>query len=375
MILGKVGLAGRAGGKMIDSFTIRNFRSFKEISIDDCRRVNVLVGDNGSGKTALLEAIFLASGVSPEIVLRTRGWRGGDAQARLQGTPEELHDQLWSDLFYKFQTSKTAFVKLEGRGDENRSVTITRNKPGAMRLVPPSRKKPYEKARVLPKAPTTPIQFRWTIQNIGDVVVEPSFGDDGRLIFPSTPAEAIKAAFFASNRTVGQHESANRFSVLSQSFLEQDFIDRFNSIYPTISHLSLEVDVGIPTIFAKVDGLPRKIPLSLASGGMSKLVAILLGIASQANGVILIDEIENGFYYKHMDEIWRVLLDFARLYSCQLFISTHSAECLSAVAKLAEESPDDFCMLRAVQSGEGTIVRQFAGKRFASAVLGNVEVR
>jgi AAA domain, putative AbiEii toxin, Type IV TA system len=161
----------------------------------------------------------------------------------------------------------------------------------------------------------------------------------------------------------------------SQSFHEQDFIDKFNQIYPTIRHLSLEVSMGAPTIFASVEGLPRKIPLSLASGGMSKLVAIMLGIASQAGGVILIDEIENGFYYKHMSVIWRAIIDFARLYDCQLFISTHSAECLNAVAKIADESPEDFCMLRAVHSGDGTAIRRFDGERFAHAILDSVEVR
>jgi hypothetical protein len=83
----------------------------------------------------------------------------------------------------------------------------------------------------------------------------------------------------------------------------------------------------------------------------------------------------NGFYHKHMSIVWQSLLDFARKYSCQLFLSTHSAECLSALAKIAEESPEEFCMLRAVHSGDGTTIRQFDGERFAHAILDNVEVR
>jgi AAA15 family ATPase/GTPase len=45
---------------MIHSIDIRNFRCFERLEIGNCRRINLLVGDNGSGKTALLEAIFLA---------------------------------------------------------------------------------------------------------------------------------------------------------------------------------------------------------------------------------------------------------------------------------------------------------------------------
>lgn len=363
-----------AGYQMVDSFTIRNFRSFKDVTVDDCRRINVLVGDNGSGKTALLEGLFLAAGVSPELVLRTRGWRGAINQGQVQGSPEDIHEALWADLFYKFQTSKSALIKLEGKADENRSVTISLNKKGQVRVIAPSRNRPHERPRVVPVGPAKPIAFHWSIKSYGDFSIEPTF-IDGKLTFAEAPADPIKASFFAANQTPSQTESANRFSALSQSFHEQEFIERFTAIYPTIRHLSLEMSIGIPMIYASVEGLPQKIPLSLASGGMNKLVSLLLSITAQPRGIVLIDELENGFYYKHLNTIWRALHAFATDFDCQLFVSTHSAECLDAVAQIAEESPNDFCMLRAVHTGEGTTVRRFDGKRFADAVLGNVEIR
>lgn len=363
-----------AGYQMVDAFTIRNFRSFNEAKVEGCRRINVLVGDNGSGKTALLEGLFLAAGVTPELVLRTRGWRGTPNQGQILGSPEDIHDALWSDLFYKFQHSKPAVIRLEGKGHESRSVTVTLNKKGQVRLVAPSRKRPHDRPRVVPTEPAKPISFHWSIKSYGDFSIDPTFVD-GKLFFPDAPAEPIKATFFAANQTTSVTESANRFSALSQSFHEQEFIDRFSDIYPTIQHLSLEMSVGMPMIYAKVDGLPKKIPLSLASGGMNKLVSILLGITAQSGGIVFIDEIENGFYYKHLDRIWRSILAFATQYDCQIFVSTHSSECLETVAKIAEESPADFCMLRAVHTSAGTTVRRFDGEKFAHAVLDNVEVR
>src|SRR5579862_3292791 len=46
----------------IDSLTVRNFRCFAEQTFDLHPRFNVLIGDNGSGKTAILEALAIASG-------------------------------------------------------------------------------------------------------------------------------------------------------------------------------------------------------------------------------------------------------------------------------------------------------------------------
>jgi len=45
----------------IESVAIRNFRGIKECSIGDFADVNVLIGRNGSGKSTILESIYLAS--------------------------------------------------------------------------------------------------------------------------------------------------------------------------------------------------------------------------------------------------------------------------------------------------------------------------
>lgn len=46
----------------IDNIKIQNFRGYKELNIDLDRNFNLVIGDNGSGKTALLEALTVAIG-------------------------------------------------------------------------------------------------------------------------------------------------------------------------------------------------------------------------------------------------------------------------------------------------------------------------
>lgn len=48
---------------MVTSLFVRDFRGIHEAQVDGLARINVLVGPNNSGKTALLEAIYLASSV------------------------------------------------------------------------------------------------------------------------------------------------------------------------------------------------------------------------------------------------------------------------------------------------------------------------
>jgi len=356
---------------MVDSIHIRNFRSFKDVRVDDCRTVNVIVGDNGSGKTALLEALFLALGVSPELALRTRAWRGYEL-GQLSGTPEVVEEALWSDLFYRFDTSKSAYVSLKGGGGHTRSVTVRLQPEGIQRIIPPSRKKPGTPPTTVRERST--IEFNWTIPPYGEHRIIPKWIGD-KLSFDPIPRQHVKGSFFVANRIIAGQEVSARFSELSRQFQEGQFIERFHGLFKNIIDMGIEVEAGVPMLFATVGTLPRKIPLTLASGGMSKLAAILLAITEQSGGLVLIDEIENGFFHDRLPAVWKAVLDFARENKCQIFASTHSLECLRAAAQLADENPSDFSLMRAVMGDDGTRIRRFEGEKFAHAVLDNVEVR
>lgn len=355
---------------MVDSFTIRNFRSFDEVKVDNCRRINILVGDNGSGKTALLEALFLAAGLSPELALRTRYWRGGESLT-LSGEVEDINAALWNDLFHNFHFSHSAVISLKGKGEHNRSVTISANPVGSKRIIPPSRNNPRERPKVV--ALDVPIEFKWDI--LGHIEVVQPYLDGSKLIIPPIPGKHVKASFFAANQTAPATETANSFSRLSKQMLEKEFIARYQLIYNRISNLSIELNAGAPMLFAEVEGLSQKIPISLASGGMYKLASIMLAMARQVGGIVVVDELENGFYFKKMPEIWKTLLEFSRLYDCQVFASTHSAECLRAAAEIAKDNKSDFCLLRTVLGSNGTLVRHIAGSKFSDAIMDEVELR
>ncbi len=357
---------------MITSFQISNFRAFRDVKVDNCRLVNIIVGDNGSGKTALLEGLFLTAGVSPELILRTFDWRGYP-RSQVSGNPEDLHEAFWSDLFFKFNTKSGAVISLKGTGAQNRSVTVRVNAPEKRRVVPPPRGKSDRMPTLV--AETNPIEFIWSIVGYGEVVVKPTFEDD-QLKFPGTGGRRyVKGSFFASNQPGSGIEVARRFSRLSRNFQSAEFIEKFRELFGKVEGISLELNAGTPMLFAEVEGLPQSIPLTLASGGMSRTAGILLAIAEQEDGIVIIDEIENGIYYKRMSVIWNAIVETAKHYNCQLFISTHSRECLEVIAPMVQADPEKYAFCRVVAGKDGSIVRQFSGSQFAQAIVDNVEVR
>src|ERR1035438_4074977 len=105
-------------------------------------------------------------------------------------------------------------------------------------------------------------------------------------------------------------------------------------------------------VFAELHEHNRKFPVGLVSDGVNKLLILLLGIAINKNGIILIDQIEDGFYFKRMASTWKVIDKFAKENGTQIFATTHSKECLDALLPVIEENEDDFALLRASRSDD-----------------------
>jgi predicted ATPase len=129
------------------------------------------------------------------------------------------------------------------------------------------------------------------------------------------------------------------------------------------------------SLFASVKDLSEKIPVSLASGGTNKLAAILLAFSAYPGGIVIIDEIESGFYYKKLPLVWQSILTLAKAFDVQVFASTHSGECLRAAAALAESSPEDFCLYRTVNNSGSTSVRQIGSQKLIAAMEEDIELR
>jgi AAA15 family ATPase/GTPase len=84
---------------MIDSLHIKNFRGFRDLSLSGLRSINIVVGKNASGKTALLEAIRVGLSGTPQALWQVN-------QSRMAGFPipmgpsRESFENIWSSDFF-----------------------------------------------------------------------------------------------------------------------------------------------------------------------------------------------------------------------------------------------------------------------------------
>jgi len=137
----------------------------------------------------------------------------------------------------------------------------------------------------------------------------------------------------------------------------------------------VEVNAGIPMVYASVGSVREKIPLPLVSDGVNKFLSLLLAIETFSTGVVLIDEIENGFYYDRFETIWSTLLQFCKERNTQIFASTHSMECLTSFLPTIRNNEKDFSLLRMEREDGECSARVFNGRDFFSAIDQEFEVR
>jgi hypothetical protein len=348
-------LAKSADYRMISSLTVENFRCFQRVKLTDLRRVNLLVGDSGSGKTALLEAIFLNLGVSPELVLRIRAWRGQD-QVQIS-TDQRGYSSIWNDLFHKFDSTKEISISFDDSAAERRTVKIKYTQ--GKELVLPLGNGSGSSA---PPSSVAPIEFTYELGTKRFSVVPEMTARGLRVQAANLPP--VAGVFFATQSQIGKEQYAGFYSDLSRQKREGEIVDLLRTEFPYVESLSVEISHGVPMLFASVPYLPEKIPVTLLSSGINKLLCLLLAVASQRNGVVVVDEIETGFYWERMPSIWRLLLRFAKRYGVQIFASTHSSECLSALASVSRKRPDDAVLIR-MQTKDGiSTAEQFLGSSF-----------
>ena len=92
----------------------------------------------------------------------------------------------------------------------------------------------------------------------------------------------------------------------------------------------------------------RKIPLAYMGDGINRLLIVLLGILSNPNSIILIDEIENGFHYSMYEKIWKMLGQAAIENNCQIIANTHSKDMIHGAVEGLKEADlqDKFSYIR-----------------------------
>lgn len=88
------------------------------------------------------------------------------------------------------------------------------------------------------------------------------------------------------------------------------------------------------------------VPLKRLGDGANRLLAVALALANCRDGILLIDEAENGIHYSVQTDMWRMVFRAAEQANVQVIAATHSWDCVTGFAAAAVESDSDGVLYR-----------------------------
>lgn len=345
---------------MYSSLQITNFRGLLALSVEDLGRLNLFVGPNNVGKTSLLEAMMLlqypANPAATVALALSRGFP----------PPQQAPGSLWHPLFSGLDTNRRIEIAGARSDGVDESLSIGLTKGGVGELDGLSNGEPHAPlATVLAGNMATPpetLTYRFVRGNHPPVGASFSLGLGRAAVradpqFTETPELAARPSIFlpARHRSTPE-ELAARYTTLQDTVGGQALVRVLAALEPGLESLSIGFDLGTrqPSLRAHIDGLAVPVPLQLLGEGVGRLADILLAIPTIPDGLLLVDEIENGLYYRNMEAAWRAIDAASRDVNAQLLATTHSAECVqAAVQALAGESAADFRLYRLERTKEG----------------------
>lgn len=362
---------------MYTSFTVKNFRLFKDLTIEPLARINLVAGKNNVGKTALLEALWLYSApVNADLSVRVNIFRGLE---RFPTNPRGV----WENLFRVFDLDTE--IQLQAHDPEFDGYRLS------VSIQP-------ESETFIPSTPTnggtSSAELETNIETTGRLIFEyrdsrgrehtsPGVLQADGISFPKEPPSfEIKSrhgVFLPARFRTNLQEAATRFGNIERRLEEGWILKALQQVEPRLRDIRVQFDAGVPSFHVNMamTGLEnRRIAMALLGSGVNRYLDMLLAIADNRDGIVLIDEVENGLHYTVMPAVWRAIQELAEQFNVQVFATTHSEECIAAAYEAFGEEPGQAFKLHRLQEHEGNIEAiTYDDEAFAGAMVYGVEVR
>jgi len=333
---------------MLESFQINNFRLFQHLEVRKLNRVNLIVGKNNSGKSTFLEAVELyASNASPTVLLdlvesRQETWFS-EAQPHSQNFISNSVRHLFCG--HKLPIIGEKGISL-GEVASNTKLHISaaayQNKnddEGTLRKIRISEVELDENLSnveiflIAEEGERTRRLFRFENQDLRDIRLR------NRMISVSERQESeLKYTWqIVSTENMPNRKLAALWDLTSLTDLEQEVISALRLIDDRVTGVAFvensasyfktrENDRRIALV--KIKGIEEPLPLKSMGDGMTRLFHIIVALVNARNGLLLIDEFENGLHWSVQPKVWDIVFQLSQRLNVQVFATTHSRDCI-----------------------------------------------
>ncbi len=343
---------------MLKKLTIDNFRGFQHLELGPLDRVNLIAAKNNGGKTALLEALrVLWHPDDPRVVAKLYRERGFLSMFSRVG-----YEEMWTWLFHQRHIDKPAVITANDEQGANRLRLrlLQLSQPVKVNLSESeaqSRSTDEDQLPLRDLSIELEMAYEASVQSFGQVTKarrSPKGGLDVVYDRPALPKGPVMVLIGTSPELSGPVVSM--FSTLAKRKAEQPVIEAARKVEKRLRRLSVQVLGNRPMLHADLGG-QELIPLRLMGDGFQRLIEVLIAAFYLQDGLLLIDEIENGLHFSVLPDLWTAIREATRQTNVQVFATTHSYDCIrTAHNAFIQEEPYGLRLHRLEYDEAGQVV-------------------
>ena len=369
-------------GLHLPSLSIKRFRGIADLSIPRLGHATLIAGKNNTGKTSILEAIrLLTEGATPEVIREILQFREENTSVLSRDWSADGDWNFFvSALFYGFpqlseESEPISIVAGEGSSTVRMHVawfSEGTDDRGISRLVSEGTADPFGDYSV-PALVVDTEQGR-RVHRIDSLDRRASSqvryrAESGR------PASRLVGA-------LGIERTANLgplWDNISLTENEQYVIEALRVVDPQVSAFSMIGDQSIRqprTAVVLSEAFGRRVPLRSFGEGMNRILGMILSLVNVKDGLLLIDEFENGMHYSVQIEAWRMIFRVAQDLNVQVVATTHSLDCVAGFRRAAAEQEEiDGLLIRIDKREDQMRSVEFTEEDLELAIRHRIEVR
>ena len=363
---------------MLESLRVRNFRGFQDLRVERLGRINLIAGQNNSGKTALLEALSLLTGAGyPPLAFNPLVTRGAELLAESasasgsQASGISVHESVWKSMFHELDLGR----KIAVQARHSTLGTLSLNVDFARRKNVEIKVGSLGGTSVITLQDT--LGFVYDSSVTGKITSQALVDEQGRKVpvytgdSDSEPRIPIPSAY-PVDRAANPVQDARNLGEVRRQKRGDLVLEAAKIIEPRIKSLEDNSASGVPMIWADI-GLPELIPLAALGDGVGRAARLFTSMIHMEGGVLMVDEIENGFHHSAVPKVWEAIDEVSRDFGVQVFATTHSYECVeSAYGALGDEG---FTLHRIESKASGNHCVTYSPEALRGAIRHNREVR
>lgn len=369
------------GNLVLNSLEIQRFRGFRHLQIERLGRVNLIVGKNNVGKSSLLEALRLyAYRAYPTLMWEILRERDESIEAFADRYTDV--EKMLSSLKYLFYSRAEIRAHPEpfqiGPVNSPESTLSVGVDWQILQTESEGGRKQLSLFDVEEKDTANSLMPRFSIQ----------IGTEIKVDYPLRPVQHVPArllgldlkgvnTIFVEANGFTRKQIGELWSSVSLTSLEKEILAALQIVAPGVEALNIVGEsAATRTIIVKVASIDHPIPLRSLGNGMLRMLSIALALVNARDGLLLIDEIENGLHYLVQKDLWDLIFKLARRLNVQVFATTHSWDCIEGFQEIAREEQDAESVLTRLQGGkDGIEAITYDKEELCIATRERIEVR